>query len=335
MINSNLICSFLILLLILILFATLNKIYINKKIIRENYAEFTDSDKMLLKNLKDDYDKLNDKISKDLQTIKTTHSGELEKQMKYIEDTLHSNVKDHQELKEMQTKITTQSNKFDEGLTEMGEFHDNYQKRLEKILERKYDLLDDNYEVRKKGQLKRLQNIESSLKQIESLKKESDAIQDGDIRSTSCIYNGERLNVEPIEIYGQKIGKSVIFLDSGDKSGCLSYRGTGNSNYDIERCEMSNKNQQFIIKKINNEDEYRMLLDIDNDVEPKKKYPDSSDNINYPFHVIVPSKNEGSCATLDDNGISIEPCKVGSKPYQRFKTYDTQSLTNCNEIKTQ
>ena len=57
-------------------------------------------------------------------------------------------VKERRELKELidnsKNKISQQTDKFSEGINKLGEFHNNYQKELESILKRKFDLSQDS-----------------------------------------------------------------------------------------------------------------------------------------------------------------------------------------------
>ena len=225
------------------------------------------------------------------------------------------------EYQRKKDRISQQYNDFSLGIKELGIFHDNYQKELESILQRRYDVSNSKYQLNKEKQNARLEKIESYLKSIESSNKSS---VDTRIKSIKCLGSGDKLNVNALMKVENGVrtdipsNKHVIFLDDGDNAGCLAISGQGKSEYGIETCEASLLDQQFEIKKITDEDEYKQLIDIDTETEINKKYPSDEPYISYPFSVVTPSEYPGKCLHIDESGLSIQSCK--STVNQRFKT---------------
>ena len=74
-------------------------------------------------------------------------------------------------VKNSQQRISEQTNKFTAGINKLGEFHDNYQKELESILKRKYNLSQDSFELNEKIQESRIKKLNKDLSEINTLKK--------------------------------------------------------------------------------------------------------------------------------------------------------------------
>ena len=192
----------------------------------------------------------------------------------------------------------------------MGEFHNNYQKELESILKRKFDLSQDSFEINEKIQSSRLNKLKKELDDINKLKKIT-GINDNESRSIKCLANGDRLNIRPVEINGNPTGKFLIFLNDG----CLFFKKSGI--YGVSGTEMSDFTQHFVIHNIQTYEDYNDHIDKIND--GTKKLVFKTDDVVYPFKVVSPLERPGECISITDEGLSIEP--LTSSPYQRFRTF--------------
>ena len=94
-------------------------------------------------------------------------------------------------VKDSQQRISEQTNKFTEGINKLGEFHDNYQKELESILKRKYNLSQDSFDLNEKIQESRIKKLNKELEEINILKKKLLVLK---------IMKVEALNVLVVEI---------------------------------------------------------------------------------------------------------------------------------------
>lgn len=260
-----------------------------------------------------------DKWSRDFYDLKKKQEIEQTKNQNILNELL----KERKELKELvknsQEKISEQTNKFTQGINNLGQFHDNYQKELESILKRKYNLSQDSFELNEKVQESRIKKLNKDLEQINSLKKKITGIEDNESRSVKCLATGDKLNIRPVEFNGNPTGKYIIFLNNG----CLSFKKSGV--YDTDSCELSDLQQHFIINEVTNYEEYNKLINIVND--GTKEFVFEKDNISYPFKVISHFENLGECLTVSEEGISIEP--IINSANQRFVTSLIPSTANC------
>lgn len=238
---------------------------------------------------------------------------------------LNEMLKERKDLKSLveqsEKQILQQTNKFTEGIQKLGEFHDNYQKELESILKRKYNLSQDAFDINEKIQNSRIQKLNKELEQITFLKKKITNVEDNESRSIKCLGNGDRLNITPVEFNGNPTGKYVIFLNDG----CLSFKKNGV--YDSEACELSDLQQHFVIHDIKDYIDYNKFIDKVND--GTKEFVFETDDIKYPFKLVTPLEREGEALMITDEGISIEP--IVNNPHQRFRTSLIPSSSNCKK----
>jgi len=238
-------------------------------------------------------------------------------------DILNQIVKERKDLKELidnsKNKISQQTDKFSEGINKLGEFHNNYQKELESILKRKFDLSQDSFEINEKIQSSRLKKLKKELDDINKLKKKITGINDNESRSIKCLANGDRLNIRPVEVNGNPTGKFLVFLNDG----CLFFKKSGI--YGVAGTEMSDFTQHFVIHDIQSYETYNEHIDKIND--GTKKLVFKTDDVVYPFKVISPLERPGECISITDQGLSIEP--LTASPYQRFRTSLVPSASNC------
>jgi hypothetical protein len=140
------------------------------------------------------------------------------------------------------------------------------------------------------------------------------------IKSIKSVHNGVNLNVKPLS---QKILERseynsiknnihrnhptiMIFLNNG----CLKYDNNKDDKdkekYVINSCELTNVNQYFVFKLINNEEE---LMDHLNGDYKKLQNNNPGNASQYPFGIVYPISNNKKCLKIDVDGISIEDCR--------------------------
>jgi hypothetical protein len=141
--------------------------------------------------------------------------------------------------------------------------------------------------------------------------------QTSNIMSIKSVHNGVNLNVKNINstnldqnTYNSIIAnKSIkpnqsiimIFLNNG----CLKYV---DDKYTSNNCELTNVNQYFVFKIIENGIELLNHLDGIY-LEQQKNINQNKDTSQYPFNIIYPINNIKKCLKIDIDGISIEDCR--------------------------
>ena len=100
-------------------------------------------------------------------------------------------------------------------------------------------------------------------------------------------------------------------------NGCLQYnKGTSPENlssYNFQPCNSNNANQRFTMQKITNKDEYNSRI------SDPSKHINRDDTVIMGFYVVNPEIDQNQCITLNNNGLTVEPCNLYSS--QRFKPY--------------
>jgi hypothetical protein len=101
-------------------------------------------------------------------------------------------------------------------------------------------------------------------------------------------------------------------------NGCLQYnKGTNNENpssYNFQPCNANNANQRFTMQQIKNKNEYNARI------SDPTKHINSDDSVIMGFYVVNPEVDPNHCITLNNNGLTVEPCDM-LHPSQRFKPY--------------
>ncbi len=133
------------------------------------------------------------------------------------------------------------------------------------------------------------------------------------IGSIKSIKSGINLNVKHItkDYLGKKTYDNMkldsthpnimIFLNNG----CLTYL---NNKYISKHCEVTNRNQYFIFKTINNGKE--LLNHLKDDYKDQQININKNDNPDlYPFNIIYPIDDQYKCLEIDYDGISIVNCR--------------------------
>ena len=230
------------------------------------------------------------------------------------------------DLNAKKMNIGQQYRDFSTSIKELGQFHDNYQKELESILDRRYNLSNAEYKLRKDKQSQKLDKIEQTLR---NLKPQQNQNTNKSFKSIKNDGSGNILNVAKILKHDNKYN---VFINDYDEQGgfetkCLNTVDPEAENNNgiigintpsLQPCNGAKKNQNFLIKKINNSYEYNEIIGLD-DTEINKSRPEDEEYIKYPFYVVTPKEevNRGWCLNIDDNkNASIQSCS--STSYQRF-----------------
>lgn len=140
------------------------------------------------------------------------------------------------------------------------------------------------------------------------------------IKSIKSVHNGVNFNVKPLSMKSLGISEYnsiknnihrnhptiMIFLNNG----CLKYDNDKNDNdenkYVINRCELTNANQYFVYKIIENKTE--LLKHLKGDYK-KLQENNPGDDSQYPFGIVYPISNNKKCLKIANDGISIEDCR--------------------------
>ena len=346
-------CTVLTILVVLVFFVTIQRLYENKKKIQDDFDDivemFEQGDVVeppattAANNADPEKDsKLDDSQLKTLGNIVDNSKLERERWSRNFHDhkdkqdddfRKHSNIlnqiiKEREDLKgvveQSKQNISEHSNKFTEGIQKLGEFHNNYQKELDNILLRKKDLTNNVYNMRQKIQDSRLIKLQKEYEKIAQLRQQLTNQSDNESRSIKCLGTGDRLNIHPIKPHGNPTGKYAIFLNKIDNvPACLRYDRP--KEYMTDVCNLDDSHQQYNINTITNYNEYNDLIDNIND--GTKKLVFESDNIVYPFKVVSPLENRGMCLNIEDNKVSIQPCRDTAN--QRFSTSLVPYSSNC------
>ena len=335
MINYKGVCSLLVFILVILFFAVLKKVYLKNmgeiESFKENNSKPEQSANKDVDSLIANNNRERAEWQKRFRDLETELNDKYTKQADVLNTILHGKQDVERMIKDSKDTITQQTNKFETNVGKLGEFHDNYQKQLENILKRKYDVQSDQFEVTKKLQQEKLKQLESQLKEFQFLERQITKTTDNKARSIRCMGNGERINIRPVESFGNPTGDYLIFLGDGNRDGCLTYSAPGRNGYGIEPCEVSNKRQHFRFHDVSNVEEYKKHLEhLDESTKNEAKVESGS------FKLIHPKVYPDKCITIDpnSNALSIIPCHPSEQSKgginQQFKTSNIHSTLKCN-----
>ena len=270
---------------------------------------------------------------KRFRDMETELNDKYNRQSDILNTILHGKQDVERMIKKSKETITEQTDKFQDNVNKLGDFHDNYQKQLENVLKRKYDIQSDQFEVRKRIQQEKLNRLEKTVNQLNYLEKEITQTRDNKARSIRCLGDGERINIRPVESFGNPTGDYLVFLGDGNRDGCLAYSSPGRNGYGIEPCEVSNKRQHFKFVNVNNKDEYKRHLESVGLININE---DDLDMSSGSFKLIHPKAYPDKCVTIDPNSntLSVIPCHHSSRSKgginQQYKTSNIHSTLKCS-----
>ena len=217
------------------------------------------------------------------------------------------------------------------------DFHTDYQEKLEKILEQKFDSDRNQFDIKNRVHAMRLEKIKEDLENLDELRNELDSDENDPSspnatnrgQSLRALSDGSRLNFEHVVVNGERTDKIIISVNNG----CLSFgepsemeNGRATLSLNVNCAERYNEPfVHFEIHTINNDTEYNAKINYDND--GTKKLVSEDDNITYPFKVVSPTRHFGHCLELQDGIIKVLPCT--SDIAQRFKISNSQVVGEC------
>jgi len=273
MFNQEKILYFLIFVFLVLLVATIFKLYIVKKNERENFdSGVTTTTPNLAERLQS------------LETELDQAKGDTAALVSMIKDL---NLKEPMELKA--------------NIDRLGSFHNNYNKELHRIIQQNLNVNDSAYEANQEIQESRVRALESQLSELESLNRKVQNKKDNQIRSIICRANSITLSVNPVNDGENTTDGFIIFLNTG----CVNV----DNNNKEDACDLTSKSQTFKLKKITNYKEYNDV--ILREETPEKRLVMATDDIYYPFYLILPGETTSAkCLYVsDDNYVSIDSIK--------------------------
>ena len=169
------------------------------------------------------------------------------------------------------------------------------------------------FEKKQPEQNEKIENIKTKINYLRQLKGKKEENVDLNIKTLKSLSDGTILNLEDI---GKD--KKMVLLNNG----CLAFEKNKlfgkDGNFGYVKCNIFDPQQQFRIKKINNETEYNNLMDLN--LEEKIVEPS-----NFPFYILQPI-NSNKCVHIDNGNLSINNCKETDNI--KFQGYFSKS--HCN-----
>lgn len=161
------------------------------------------------------------------------------------------------------------------------------------------------FEVKHKLQESRINDMKSNIGNLNNKlgkeqKKEEDNI---NLQSIKSLNDGSSLNIDQTGTLNDSFS---VYLNQG----CLTYNANStvdNQKYWAEYCREDRDDQKFNIRTIKNSNDLNTHLAN----EETHIFDDSSNT--YPFHIIHPKNSVHQCLSKDEEGVSVQPCKVGTK----------------------
>lgn len=211
-------CTVLTILVVLVFFVTIQRLYENKKKIQDDFDDIVemfdpgeeldavetsattldDSQLKTLGNIVDNSKLERERWSRNFHD----HQDKQEDDFRKHSNILNQIIKEREDLKgvveQSKKEISDHSTKFTEGIQQLGEFHNNYQKELDNILLRKKDLTNNVYNMRQKIQDSRLIKLQKDYEKIDAIRQRITNQNDNESRSIKCLGTGDRLNIHPI-----------------------------------------------------------------------------------------------------------------------------------------
>lgn len=137
-----------------------------------------------------------------------------------------------------------------------------------------------------------------------------------DVKILKNHFTNKELSIQKVTEDNNNI--KLYFLVIND--GCLEMISKGQ--YKIDSCRTSNYKQLFILKKIEDYNEYNNNIKLGEQIN-STSYVSQDDNIIYPFYMLIPYTIPGHCVRYKNNELSVRP--INNDVYQRFsvRTFST------------
>lgn len=306
MFNQEKILYFLIFVFLVLLVATIFKLYLVKKNERETFDAGV--------------------VDEDASTVSPigilSNTPNLAKRLQTLENELNRTKGDNKALVSMINGLNLKEPmELKANIDRLGKFHNNYNEELHRIIQQNLNVNDSAYEVNQEIQESRVRALERQLSELESLNRTVQNKNDNQIRSIICRANSTKLNVQPVNDGANTTDGFLIFLN--DK--CVN---VNNNQMETEDCDISSAYQTFKLKKITNYKEYNDVILREETLE--KRLVMSNDDIYYPFYLILPQETTSAkCLYVsDDNHISIDSIKDSANC--RFRVSQTKAYCEVN-----
>lgn len=254
-------------------------------------------------------------------------------------------------------QLNRSSSGFLNNIDHLGKFQDNYSKKLQSILESKYQgTINNSFNLKQKiaeQKIKSIQDILSGLEQGVVSENES-AVTLSVFKSIRCIDNDLSLNVEGVVqnnilskdgFYMIYMNDNILFYEltniAGTTQQCTNrirnlcdYRCTDGSDNNLQFDTTYNDNLSdayFKIIIINNHDEYNLHINSHNE-NSLKRFAYETDDISYPFYIIQPKNHPGKCLNfevgeLGEFKVRVKPCS--NTKTERFEAMIYESTFGC------
>lgn len=330
--NQRVVFNFLLVVFLLLCLATLAKVYLKKKSIRENFFfQATNNHHGTgISTTSLPYTTLAPMMSNEAKVLQQKYMEQINGLSNNINElkTQLSNYQSQTDI--LKTEVDTSKKEFEgeadkmkSSLQALGEFHDSYSQELQKALQTNLDYSDPVFQTNQEIQESRIKALEKQVSEIELLKMKVQNKKDSLLRSIICRANSTKLNVQPIPSGPNPTGKFVIFLNKG----CLSYSESGSQVVvKVGGCDLSSGQQAFELQMIENFQDYNKAIKYEESSEKKMVLP--SDDVYYPFYLVHPQGNYGKGLYIgDDNHLYVDTIRLD--PHCRFRTSDVSAYGSC------
>lgn len=183
-----------------------------------------------------------------------------------------------------------------------------YKKNSKKFL----NTLENNVNTKLESQKQQLSDIDNYVRSLSRYKEDDflKQLKNTDFKSVKSHNNGQNLNINRL---GYE--KYQVMMNNG----CL--RVTPENDYNIVPCDINDKNQEFRLEHIFNEQEYRGSMD--------KAFPQISNlgKVHYPMTMIKSSVND-NCLKNHHGNISVEPCRE----YEGQRWASSRNVNKCDKL---
>jgi len=217
---------------------------------------------------------------------------ELRKKLKKLENKYRYNYSKTEqidnELNRAQKILKRNRNKFQNNINKFGEFHDNYQQELQKVLEKKMNVSQQIYDSRKKLNDDKLEKIQKKLMGLKL--NETLNAPETNYKSILCKANSFRLNISWISMDGERNYNGNFMIHLNNK--CASFILNSTPSFKTFDCSHDADHLQFKCVKISNLSDYNKNIQLE---DTDKEMVTRSENINYPFYLVVPIHVQGKC----------------------------------------
>lgn len=172
--------------------------------------------------------------------------------------------------------------------------------------------LDNTVNKKIESQKKQLSGIDNYVRSLARYKDDDflKQLKNTDFKSIKSHNNGQNLNINRL---GYE--KYQVMMNGG----CL--RVTPENDYNVVPCDLNDKNQEFRLEHIFNEQEYRGSMD--------KAFPQVSElgKVHYPMTMVKSSIND-NCLKNHHGNISVEPCRE----YEGQRWASSRSVNKCDKL---